>query len=40
MRTVLREVELHPVGGGSERMTKSAISFSPDQRGLVIAEPA
>jgi cytochrome P450 family 135 len=40
MRTVLREVELRPVGEGSERMTKSAISFSPDQRGLVIAEPA
>ncbi|MET0559631.1 MAG: cytochrome P450, partial [Solirubrobacterales bacterium] len=40
MRTVLREVELRPVGEGSERMRKSAISFSPDQRGLVIAEPA
>ena len=40
MRTVLGEVDLRPVGEGSERMTKSAISFSPDQRGLVIAEPA
>ena len=40
MRTVLSEVELRPVGAGSERMRKSAISFSPDQRGLVIAEPA
>ncbi len=40
MRTVLGEVDLRPASGGSERMTKSAISFSPDQRGLVIAEPA
>jgi cytochrome P450 len=40
IRTILREVELRPVGEGSERMTKSAISFSPDQRGLVVAEPA
>jgi cytochrome P450 family 135 len=39
LRTVLSEVELHPVGGGSERVTRSAISFSPDKRARVVAEP-
>jgi cytochrome P450 family 135 len=39
LRTVLSEVELRPVSTRAERMRKSAISFSPDQRGLVIAEP-
>jgi len=39
LRTVLREVELHPVEGDSERVTRSAISFSPDKRARVIAEP-
>jgi cytochrome P450 family 135 len=39
LRTVFSEVDLRPVESRSERMRKSAISFSPDQRGLVIAEP-
>ena len=39
LRTVLGSVELRPAGNRSERVKKSAISFSPDQRGLVIAEP-
>jgi cytochrome P450 family 135 len=39
LRTVFSEVELHPVDTRSERMRKSAISFSPDRRGLVVAEP-
>jgi cytochrome P450 family 135 len=37
--TILRRVELRPASGRSERMRKSAISFSPDQSGLVIARP-
>jgi cytochrome P450 len=39
LRTVLSTVDLHPVDERTERMRKSAISFSPDQRGRVIAEP-
>jgi cytochrome P450 len=39
LRTVLGSVELRPAGGRSERVKKSSISFSPDQSGLVIAEP-
>ena len=39
LRTVLSEVELEPVEGGSERVTRSAISFSPDKRARVIAKP-
>lgn len=39
LRTVLSEVDLHPVGTGSERVTRSAISFSPDKRARVVAEP-
>jgi cytochrome P450 family 135 len=39
VRTVLSEVDLHPVGGDSERVTRSAISFSPDKRARVVAEP-
>jgi cytochrome P450 len=39
LRTVLEEVVLHPVGGDSERVTRSAISFSPDKRARVVAEP-
>ncbi|HEX8050275.1 MAG TPA: cytochrome P450, partial [Solirubrobacterales bacterium] len=39
LRTILRRVELRPASTRSERMKKSAISFSPDQSGLVIAEP-
>jgi len=39
LRTVISEVELHPVDTRSEQMRKSAISFSPSQSGLVIAEP-
>jgi cytochrome P450 len=39
LRTVLSEVDLRPVESRSERMRKSAISFSPDQSGRVIAEP-
>jgi cytochrome P450 family 135 len=39
LRTVLSEVELRPAGSDSERARRSAISFSPDKRGRVIAEP-
>ncbi|HEX5928765.1 MAG TPA: cytochrome P450 [Solirubrobacterales bacterium] len=39
LRTVFSEVDLRPVETRSERMRKSAISFAPDRRGLVIAEP-
>jgi cytochrome P450 len=39
LRTVFSEVDLQPVESRSERMRKSAISFSPDRRGLVIAQP-
>ncbi len=39
LRTVFSEVDLQPVDTRSERMRKSAISFSPDRRGLVIAQP-
>jgi cytochrome P450 len=39
LRTVLAGVDLRPADVHSERMRKSAISFSPDRRGLVIAEP-
>jgi cytochrome P450 len=39
LRTVLSEVELRPADGDSERARRSAISFSPDKRARVIAEP-
>jgi len=39
LRTVFSEVDLQPVETRAERMRKSAISFSPDRSGLVIAEP-
>jgi cytochrome P450 family 135 len=39
LRTVFSEVNLRPVENRSERMRKSAISFSPDRSGLVIAKP-
>lgn len=39
LRTVLSEVHLHPVDARSERARRSAIAFSPDRRGLVVAEP-
>jgi cytochrome P450 family 135 len=39
LRTVLSEVDLRPADGGEERARRSAISFSPDKRGLVVAEP-
>jgi cytochrome P450 len=39
LRTVLTVVELRPVGGDSERATRSAIAFSPDKRTRVVAEP-
>ena len=39
LRTVFSEVDLRPVENRAERMRKSAISFSPDRSGLVIAEP-
>ena len=39
LRTVFAEVDLQPVESRSERMRKSAISFSPDRSGLVIAQP-
>jgi cytochrome P450 len=39
LRTVLSEVDLCPAEGRSEHSRRSAISFSPDKRGLVVAEP-
>jgi cytochrome P450 len=39
LRIVLEKTELRAVESGAERARKSAISFSPDQKGLVIAEP-
>jgi cytochrome P450 family 135 len=39
LRTVLGEVDLHPADSDSERARRSAISFSPDRRGRVVAEP-
>jgi cytochrome P450 family 135 len=39
LRTVLSEVELHPADADSERARRSAISFSPDKRGRVVAVP-
>jgi cytochrome P450 family 135 len=39
LRTVFREVELRPADGDSEHARRSAISFSPDKRGRVVAEP-
>ncbi|HXS48344.1 MAG TPA: cytochrome P450 [Solirubrobacterales bacterium] len=39
LRIVLSEVDLRPAESSSERARRSAISFSPDKRGRVIAEP-
>jgi cytochrome P450 family 135 len=39
LRIVLETTELRPVEDSGERARKSAISFAPDQKGLVIAEP-
>jgi cytochrome P450 family 135 len=39
LNTVLAGVELRPAEARNEPITKSAISFSPGKRGLVIAEP-
>ena len=39
LRTVLSEVDLRPADSDSEHARRSAISFSPDKRGRVIAEP-
>lgn len=39
LRTVLREVDLRPADRRSERVSRAAISFSPDKRGLVVATP-
>ncbi|HEX2265142.1 MAG TPA: cytochrome P450 [Solirubrobacterales bacterium] len=39
LRIVLETTELRAVESSAERARKSAISFSPDQKGLVIAEP-
>lgn len=39
LRTVLAEVELRPADSDSERARRSAISFSPDKRGRVVAKP-
>jgi cytochrome P450 len=39
VRTVLEEVELKPVESGAERVSRSAIAFSPAQHGLVVAKP-
>jgi cytochrome P450 len=39
LRIVLETTELRAVESSGERARKSAISFAPDQKGLVIAEP-
>jgi cytochrome P450 len=39
LRTVLSEVDLRAADVDSERARRSAISFSPDKRGRVVAEP-
>jgi cytochrome P450 family 135 len=39
LRIVLETTELRAVEDDAERARKSAISFAPDQKGLVIAEP-
>jgi len=39
LRIVLETIELRAVESDAERARKSAISFAPDQKGLVIAEP-
>jgi cytochrome P450 family 135 len=39
LRIVLETTELRAVEDSGERARKSAISFAPDQKGLVIAEP-
>lgn len=39
LHTVLSEVELRPADSDSERARRSAISFSPDKRARVVAEP-
>jgi cytochrome P450 len=39
LRTVLEEVELHPVESRGERVTRGAIAFSPAQHGLVVSRP-
>jgi cytochrome P450 family 135 len=39
LRVVLQSTDLRPADESAERARKSAISFSPDQKGLVIAEP-
>jgi cytochrome P450 len=39
LRIVLETTELRAVEDTAERARKSAISFAPDQKGLVIAEP-
>jgi cytochrome P450 len=39
VRTVLGEVDLEPVESRSERVTRSAIAFSPAQHGLVVSRP-
>jgi cytochrome P450 family 135 len=39
LRIVLETTELRAVESSAERARKSAISFAPDQKGLVIAEP-
>jgi cytochrome P450 family 135 len=36
IRAVLGEVDLHPVQSRSERVRRSAVAFSPGQRGLVL----
>jgi cytochrome P450 len=39
LRTVLSEVELRPLDSRPEGVGRGGIAFSPDQRGLVVAEP-
>jgi cytochrome P450 family 135 len=36
LATVLREVELQPVGAGAERVARSSIAFVPDRRALAV----
>ena len=39
LRTVLAEVELRPLDSRPEGVGRGGIAFSPDQNGLVVAEP-
>jgi hypothetical protein len=36
LRCVLEDVDLQPVGVGSERVARSSIAFVPDRRALAV----